>query len=127
MVRDCGKRCLLCGAEIKRSVWTTAGRQGILCEECIREIAPTVMGGRLTQAHQGTAQCHRCSFCGKPVDEVRSLIVADWVAICDECVWICVRILVAEYEKHLTTGREEDRPPPRGEEPDGPDASDDKG
>lgn len=35
-----------------------------------------------------------CSFCGKPKDAVKKLIVSDTVAICDVCVSLCEDILV---------------------------------
>jgi ATP-dependent protease Clp ATPase subunit len=34
-----------------------------------------------------------CSFCGKPQDEVKKLILGPGVAICDVCVNLCVPIL----------------------------------
>jgi uncharacterized protein with PIN domain len=36
----------------------------------------------------------RCSFCGKPRDEVRSLVPGPAVSICDECVAVCNEILI---------------------------------
>lgn len=35
----------------------------------------------------------RCSFCGKPKDEVRKLIAGPSVWICNECVDICNEIV----------------------------------
>lgn len=35
-----------------------------------------------------------CSFCGKPKDAVKKLIVSDTVAICDICVALCEDILI---------------------------------
>ena len=35
-----------------------------------------------------------CSFCGKPKDAVKKLIVSDTVAICDVCVNLCEDILI---------------------------------
>ena len=34
-----------------------------------------------------------CSFCGKPQTEVKKLILGPGVAICDECVALCVPII----------------------------------
>lgn len=36
----------------------------------------------------------RCSFCGKPQDEVRKLIPGPAINICDECVAVCNEILI---------------------------------
>jgi ATP-dependent Clp protease ATP-binding subunit ClpX len=36
----------------------------------------------------------RCSFCGKPRDEVKKLIAAPKAYICNECVDLCVTVLV---------------------------------
>lgn len=35
----------------------------------------------------------RCSFCGKPQDEVRKLVAGPSINICDECVAVCNEIL----------------------------------
>ena len=37
-----------------------------------------------------------CSFCGKPQDEVKRLVVGPNVSICNECVAVCHNILEAE-------------------------------
>ncbi|EDT7188058.1 hypothetical protein AHX77_004400 [Salmonella enterica subsp. enterica] len=36
---------------------------------------------------------HKCSFCGKTNNDVASIIAGDGVCICDECVFVCVKIL----------------------------------
>lgn len=38
----------------------------------------------------------KCSFCGKNQDQVRKLIAAPGVLICDECVELCQEILDEE-------------------------------
>ena len=38
-------------------------------------------------------QTARCSFCRKTADDVRKLIAGEGVAICDECVDVCVEII----------------------------------
>ena len=40
----------------------------------------------------------RCSFCGKPQDQVKKLIAGKNVYICDECVKLCSDIIYEEYE-----------------------------
>ncbi|MDR2162752.1 MAG: ATP-dependent Clp protease ATP-binding subunit ClpX [Clostridiales Family XIII bacterium] len=40
----------------------------------------------------------RCSFCGKPQDQVRRLIAGSDVYICDECVGLCNEIIRDELE-----------------------------
>jgi ATP-dependent Clp protease ATP-binding subunit ClpX len=40
----------------------------------------------------------RCSFCGKPQDQVRRLIAGPNVFICDECVGLCNEIIRDELE-----------------------------
>ena len=37
-----------------------------------------------------------CNFCGKHKDAVAKLIVADSVAICNECVELCQTLMVDE-------------------------------
>jgi hypothetical protein len=45
----------------------------------------------------------KCSFCGKKVEEVKRLIAAKTVSICDECIELAHDILVDE---NLTTEKE---------------------
>ncbi len=40
----------------------------------------------------------RCSFCGKPQDQVKKLIAGKNVYICDECVKLCSDIIYEEYD-----------------------------
>lgn len=40
----------------------------------------------------------KCSFCGKPQDQVKRLIAGPDVYICDECVDLCVEIINEELE-----------------------------
>ena len=40
----------------------------------------------------------RCSFCGKPQDQVRRLIAGPNVYICDECIELCQEIIDEEFE-----------------------------
>lgn len=42
---------------------------------------------------------HNCDFCGKSKEEVEKLIVGDHAAICNDCVDLCVDILVDEKVK----------------------------
>lgn len=53
----------------------------------------------------------RCSFCGKPEEEVNKLLSGPGVYICDECVGMCNSILGGEFEtKHGYTGGELPKP-----------------
>jgi ATP-dependent Clp protease ATP-binding subunit ClpX len=45
---------------------------------------------------------NRCSFCGRPEDQVKRLIAGQGAFICDECVALCSDVLTA------------DEPPPPG-------------
>lgn len=38
----------------------------------------------------------RCSFCGKPRTQVKLLVASVYVAICNECVNVCVQTLAQE-------------------------------
>lgn len=40
----------------------------------------------------------KCSFCGKPQDQVKRLIAGPDVYICDECVDLCVEIIREEFD-----------------------------
>ena len=53
----------------------------------------------------------RCSFCGKPQDEVERIIAGPGVYICDECIKVCTNIIENDlyedselsYEKEIDT------------------------
>ncbi len=46
---------------------------------------------------------YRCSFCGKPQEQVRKLIAGpNGAYICDECVDICAEIIEEEFEEEET-------------------------
>ena len=47
-----------------------------------------------------------CSFCGKSQDEVKVLICGPVVYICDECVMLCVNVLVYDFPKEKSFGKE---------------------
>src|SRR5258708_13681865 len=46
-----------------------------------------------------------CSFCGKSQHEVRQLIAAPTVFICDECVELCMDIIRQENKPSLVKSR----------------------
>ncbi len=35
----------------------------------------------------------RCSFCGKPEDQVRRMVAGPGVYICDACVQLCAKVI----------------------------------
>jgi ATP-dependent Clp protease ATP-binding subunit ClpX len=39
---------------------------------------------------------NRCSFCGRPEDQVKRLIAGQGAFICDECVALCNDVLTAD-------------------------------
>ena len=41
----------------------------------------------------------RCSFCGKPQEQVRKLIAGPGAYICDECIGICSEIIMEEFDE----------------------------
>lgn len=53
----------------------------------------------------------KCSFCGKPQDQVRRLIAGPNVYICDECVELCSDIITEEFAQKERKGRISSRPP----------------
>lgn len=42
---------------------------------------------------------HKCSFCGKTNNDVASIIAGDGVCICDECVFVCVKIIFKQNRR----------------------------
>lgn len=52
-----------------------------------------------------------CSFCGKQRDEVRRLVANSGnplVAICDQCILLCIDILISEVASAVETAPEEE-------------------
>lgn len=49
----------------------------------------------------------RCSFCGKPQDQVRRLIAGPNVYICNECIELCQDIIEEEFVDHFEYDIEE--------------------
>lgn len=54
----------------------------------------------------------RCSFCGKPQDQVRRLVAGPNVYICDECINLCQEIIEEEFVETYEPLRE-DLPKPK--------------
>lgn len=55
----------------------------------------------------------RCSFCGKPEDQVRKLIAGPGVYICDECVAICDEIIDEEVRRPSENDMDFELPKPK--------------
>ena len=36
----------------------------------------------------------RCAFCGRPDDQVQRMIQGPGICICDECVYLCLQVLL---------------------------------
>ena len=49
----------------------------------------------------------RCSFCGKPQEQVKKLIAGPDVYICDECIELCSDIIMEEFEDEVFAGNSE--------------------
>ncbi len=47
---------------------------------------------------QDEKQQLKCSFCGKPQDQVKRLIAGPSVYICDECIELCQEIIAEEFD-----------------------------
>ncbi len=41
-----------------------------------------------------------CNFCGKGEDEVKQIITAKYADICDECVLVCMEILIKNQREY---------------------------
>lgn len=53
------------------------------------------------QAHRPPAAARRCSFCGKPEQQVEHLIASkNSVHICNECVALCGEIIAEQRTKN---------------------------
>ena len=46
-------------------------------------------------------QQFKCSFCGRPQEEVKKLIAGPSVYICDECVGLCNDIIADEMHEEI--------------------------
>jgi hypothetical protein len=68
------------------------------------------MPGIMSKMRASSQAAPRCSFCGKPGDEVKKLIAGPSVHICNECIRICNEILADE--KIDVAGEAAAEPPP---------------
>ena len=50
-------------------------------------------------------QNHNCDFCGKSKEDVEKLIVGEQAAICNDCIELCVDILIDEKHKKPATDK----------------------
>ena len=56
----------------------------------------------------------KCSFCGRPQEEVKKLIAGPTVYICDECVGLCNEIIADELKPELAEQALPKLPTPKG-------------
>jgi len=54
----------------------------------------------------------RCSFCGKPQEQVRKLVAGPNVYICDECIELCNDILDEDLNEFIEFGEDAELPKP---------------
>jgi recombinational DNA repair protein (RecF pathway) len=59
--------------------------------------------------YTGHVNILRCSFCNKPQDEVRKLVAGPSVFICNECVEVCVDVMVPEFLAEADSPADEGR------------------
>ena len=55
----------------------------------------------------------RCSFCGKPQDQVKKLLAGPDVYICDECIEICSDIIAEEFYENPSEKKFDKLPKPK--------------
>ena len=58
----------------------------------------------------------KCSFCGKPQDQVRRLVAGPGVYICDECIALCEDIIREEFAADEQAVEHEGRELPKPKE-----------
>jgi predicted DNA-binding transcriptional regulator AlpA len=75
--------------------------QAALAAEIARPLRADVEAVPLVSAPAGDGDL-RCSFCGKPHDEVGKLIAGPGITICNECVDLCNRIIGEEVSSGRT-------------------------
>ena len=62
--------------------------------EAHKETPPVTESESIAAKH--TKHRSHCSFCGKSQDEVRKLIAGTQAFICNECIALCVTVLLKE-------------------------------
>ncbi|AUS98061.1 ATP-dependent protease ATP-binding subunit ClpX [Clostridium thermosuccinogenes] len=55
----------------------------------------------------------KCSFCGKPQEQVKRLVAGPGVYICDECIELCSEIIEEEFEETKVDTELSDIPKPK--------------
>ena len=56
----------------------------------------------------GNKKSMRCAFCGKSQDQVERMLVGPNVYICNECVELCMEILMDEIAENARAGGEKE-------------------
>lgn len=102
--------CSFCGHEQRQVRKLVAGPGGVyICDPCIMAAVGVTSSGRPSKdpvlQPVPPAGESRCSFCGKPRDQVKTLVIAptgeaeQTPAICDECLGLCGEILSEQLRK----------------------------
>jgi hypothetical protein len=88
-------RCTFCDRSQKVVKKLIAGPGVYICDDCIKA-APKGQRGLIPIADDATKS--RCSFCGKKRQKVESMVMptSGAVRICNECLDLCVEILIEE-------------------------------
>ena len=80
-VRNCIGE-LLKGQRADEIPVTQANQKDTFADECLRSNAVA-----------------RCAFCGRPHDQVQRMIQGPGVCICDECVYLCLQVLLVPLDR----------------------------
>ena len=119
------KRCFLCGAEVQFSLSAAVGHQRALCPQCANKITSILPDGEYPAIRLDEERSHHCSFCGRSASHARWIVVAEWAAICDACIWKCVELVAAAYKEQAAGHRDETpRPSPTDDDDDDDDDED---
>ena len=46
----------------------------------------------------GSSPTLRCSFCGKPDNQVQHMVQGPGVCICDDCIYLCLQVLLVPLD-----------------------------
>jgi ATP-dependent protease Clp ATPase subunit len=92
--------CAFCSRTMPRAVHLVAGPSIFICDACVihamaRMVQPDASADPGEGASPGESASQRyCSFCGKPDDLVRCLALCGKAGICNECVFVCLEVIL---------------------------------
>jgi len=100
MGADPNLRCSFCGATQQQFHRVVPGPEIHICNACVGRALEAILSNKpkviLPRETDSNKNPTYCSFCGKPLQEVKRLATTTTACICDECLSKCFEILMED-------------------------------